>query len=93
MNVNIHCLESFGWLKFGIVIAIASLHRILLVYHQCAINECDDDDGNNYLIAVTNVRIELNRIDFCVDLCGAPLCLYANENKYRVCAVCTVYGY
>lgn len=37
--------------------------------HPCA-NEChvddNDDYGNNYLIAITNARIELDRIDFCV---------------------------
>lgn len=50
--------------------------------------ECDDedDDGNNYLIAVTNGGIELNPIDFCVDSCGGSfnVCMQTKTNIHYI---------
>lgn len=77
MWLNMHVWNLLAGLECAIV-HVSQLSKECFLCHPCA----DDDDGNNYLIAVTNVRIELNRIDFCVDSCGASLCLYANENKY-----------
>lgn len=59
--MNIHAWNLLVGLKFAIFIVRQLAKNAFSVIHVPS--ECDDadddDDGNNYLIAATNVRVEL----------------------------------